>query len=1143
MELQNWINLHRLNAQITSLICVIQDKQYLILNRQEEDLLFNENFEFIFSEEEEYLISTNSIDSVLFEFGENWYRSQIEQVKLNPFRYIGLQETNLHLDFPYLGIHGEYELCNGSRPYNEWCKKAKFLNYKSLGICENNTLAGTLSFQMACKDVGIKSILGETITVSKDKEGKKTYQVKLYVKNEEGWINLLNINSQIKVFNQEFVTEEYLLNRTEGLICVFCLADIDIITPNHIINFQEKFKDDLYFQLDFSEFSSSDKDKKQLEAIQFYLSRYLKTIKPIIICDSFYLDKEQNHIKKILNKIGKVGFQFQSADQYFKSAEDIYLQIEELFEGEELPLDIFYEGCSSAIELDNKCNFSIKLGELYLPEYEMSESEKAQYKTNEDLFFDLIQQGFELKSGSFVKDEILEEFVHTKVIKKGGLVDYFLILADVIRWCKRNDVLTGVGRGSAAGSLVSYLLDLTKVDPLKYDLLFERFLNEGRLGKSLPDIDSDFPSDRIDYVTSIGTYGTFKVKSGIKDLARALNADMKSTNYITGILDDDLNFTEIFKTKNKNWNIYVQKNARIIENYPLIANQVKTSSVHAAGVIIVPKVHNGRPMTIYDWIPVKKIDGVLVTEWEGPQLESAGYLKEDILGIMQLQKLSEICKLIKLHHNKTIEFSEIPVDDENVFYLFQQGYNEDVFQFGTIGLKGYCRELKPTSIEDLIAAVSLYRPGPMESGAHKDYIKIKNGLKEPEYDYMLKGVTLETHSMYIYQEQAMRVVQILGGFDLVTADDVRKAMGKKDLEKMTKYKTQFINGAIKNGCDEYKAIVIWNKLEAFAGYGFNKSHAAVYAYTGYYCQFLKHHYPLEFWATALGHSKQEDITKRIAEMHKISEVRVLPPDINKSSNTFEVDIDTQEIYWAINSISQIGEVTLSFLLKERETNGLFYSFEDFILRMKGGPVNSRSVTNLILAGCFDKIEKIKKPSDRLLLMKKYFSIINKSVPELYLDTNHNWKDYFWVLEQKNITGFGYLDFEKIYNNYLYDKLNNSSKIIFVEASLIQEESSLSKQKQYGEEDDRCLVGILSEVIERKINQGKKKGQFFAEIKLEANDEFQIAIIWTEKWIDLKDKIMQSKNKIVCITGKIEYDGKYRMINNLYTTSKTQVEVL
>lgn len=1143
MVLSEWIVSNNLDAEVNGCVCTIGDKKFLILERGEEEVLFDDDFDILLSDEEGYILSQDENIKILFEFGKNWYYSDPSKIDLKIFKYIGEATSEFDIQLPYLGIHGEYDLCNGTRTYKDWCAKAKFFKSPSLAICENNTLAGTLSFQMACKNAGIKSILGETVTVSEDKEKLITYQVKLYVKNFEGWIKLLNISSQIKVFNDGFVLEDYLLKNSEGLICVLS----GVLDKKRSSLFQQTFGDDLYYQLDFVEWASQDKEKEHLDNLSDYIKNYIDVIKPVIISDSYYLDKEEGYIKKILNSIGKVHFQNQSKDQYFKSLSDIYNQINELSPSDEWLEKPFFIGIENALELSDKCDFEIKLGELHLPKYEMTKEESENFETNEDLFFSLIDEGLERIRKNFVTTE--EEYLNrveleVEVIKSGDLIDYFLILADIVKWSRENDVLTGVGRGSAAGSLISYLLNVTQIDPIKYGLLFYRFLNPGRIGKSLPDIDTDFASDRredvkrymelrygVDYVTSIGTYGTFKIKSGITDLCRDYNFDLKTTKYITSIIDDDnMSFTDFFKLASHTPVIkkFIQENPNIIESYPLLSGQVKTSSVHAAGVIIVPKEYKGKPMTIYDWMPVKKIGEALVTEWEGPVLEDSGFLKEDILATKQLQKIHRILSEIKKNRGVDVDLNEIPLDDVNVFELFKGGNNEDVFQFGAAGLQAYCRDLQPEVIDDLIATQALYRPGPMESGIHKSYIKVKNGLKEKEVDYMMEEITKDTYGFVIYQEQVMKAMVILGGFDEVEADNIRKAMGKKDMDKMAKYKPLFIQGAIDRGCDQYEALAIWNKYEAFALYAFNLSHAAAYTITGYQCQWLKYHYPLEFWSVALNFSDSDEIGRRISEMHRVSSVKVLPPDINESTGVFESNVESNEIYWSIGSIKFIGESALSSIMNDRSSKGKYYSFDDFINRVEKSKVNKRCVTNLILSGCFDKIEKIFTPAKRLGLLSKF---LGDDIPEEFKDSNVNWKDYYWILKQKELTGFGYLEFDKIYKSNIEHKISNS-KIRFVDGTMFQYENSVG--------DNKSVVGVLSDYIERKM---RTKVGSFGEVTLNHNDENITVLMWSESWEKYKEEIVNSKNKIICITGKIVYDDRFKKMNVLQTTDKSKIEVL
>ncbi len=1160
MELKEWLDQnkiqhHFLDTDVVEIKKLIPEGYRQVvyyvfvprMNYENIETLFSSKFEFLFTEEERQFLQANEIENIVFEFGDKWFYSSIYKVELNILKYLGeLNEQTQQALHTYLGVHGQYEICNGSRDYNDWCKKAKFLGVATLGICEEHTLAGTLNFQLACKKNGIKSILGETVKVVAEKE---EFKIKLYVIDKIGWNNLLHINKEIKVKNNNsHVSYEFVLSHSEGLVCVF--QTNTVLDEELIDTYREAFSDRLFYQLDFVEWSSPKYDKDYLQSILTYLKDYRGLIEPILICDSYYLDKDDAGIKKILNEIGKVGFKHQSKDQYFKSMTDVIEGALPLFEDsdKELILDQFTKSLGNLDALNKLCDFEIEVGVLHLPEYELNDFEAQLYESTEDLFWGLIGEGFDIKIKGKVKDEqtYLDRIEkEAKVILDAGLHHYFLILHDIIRWCSDNNILTGIGRGSAVGSLIAYIFNITKADPLKYGLLFERFLTESRASSGLPDIDTDISSDRrdevkryieerygVDNVVSIGTYGNFKMRAAVKDLSRVFGCDFAKTNYISSIINPECSYEELFSDAQNIAPLkhFIQDNVEIFSNIPLISLQPKTESIHAAGVVITPKIYKGENMTVFDWMPVKMMDGVLISEWEGESIEKVGFLKEDILGIKQLQKFSEILSLIESNHKVKIVLEDIDLTDRDVYNLFQEGFNEDVFQFGALGLKSYCRELKPENINDLIATVALYRPGPIENGIHKNYIKIKHGLKDIEYDHpLLEEVTKETYGLLVYQEEIMQVCVELAGFTLEESDAIRSAMGKKNMEKMESYRLQFIKGCIERSVDEFTAVKIWNKLESFAKYAFNKSHACAYAITGYCSQWLKFNFPLEFWTVALNYSDATEISRRIAELHKISSIKVLPPDINKSTNVFEHSVEDNEIYWSIGSIKFIGEKALENIITERDSNGKFFSFTDFYKRINKRSVNKRCVINLILAGCFDKIEKIESPVKRYELLNNYVSkILGEKLEDDLYKSDNIWKEYLWILKQKELTGYGYLDFKHIYNSYFLKDVSNS-KNGFIESMFLQEEESRGFNK--------CIVGVLTEVIQKNSKRGP-----FGQIVVNCNDENITCLVWSEIWPDYKDLILQSVNKIICITGEIKLDT-FRNSNVLQTDLKTQISVL
>lgn len=683
------------------------------------------------------------------------------------------------------------------------------------------------------------------------------------------------------------------------------------------------------------------------------------------------------------------------------------------------------------------------------------------------------------------------------------------------------------------------------------------------------DIDNDIQSTRReevkryiearygeDYVAGIGTYGTFKVRAALKDLIREMGGDSKESNYISAIIDPEDKFIDLFtKAMDPNVNVrlysFLKKHSYQINHIPHIFQQPKTQSVHAAGVIIVPKT-NG---PIYQQLPVKKMDGVVMTEWEGNQIEEAGFLKVDILGIKQLDKFDEIIRLIKKNRNQQVILNDIPLNTPGVYRFFQQGFNEDVFQFGGGGLKGYCKMLRPDNIEDLIATVALYRPGPIEINAHEKYAKIKNGELDLKYYYGLDQITKPTYSQIVYQEQIMKIVQELGGFSLVEADDVRKAMGKKLPEVMAKYKQQFLDGAVAKGCPTEEALQIWMDMEGFAGYAFNRSHAACYGITGYYSQWFKYTYPLEFWLTCLKYSKDDEIQSRIAEIKHIAEgIQIQGPNVSKSQRDYYGDVQTNTIYWSLNSIKHVGEAALKEIERLRATHS-FVNFEDFVtminedredkrLKLQPGerissPVNRRVICHLIISGAFDELEGIRNPAQRADLLTKYFEILH---PELKLDLlqtdEKKWRsrmgdyfdltqiphDYKWIMEQRRLCGFGTIDFRGLlrelpYKNTGLFKSNNDILTL-------------------NSESEKAIVGgVVESVVIRKSRNGD-----FAQILIHDGYTELYLTVWAEVYEKKSEEILNSKGKLLFIDGEIKFDG-YKKANVVHSKSYSTLEIL
>lgn len=456
-------------SEIDESFIQINDERYFLVQPDEENLLFSEKFILMSVEQD--------CTKYVYCFGGHWYwenRDDYDHPKLNELKYIGTVHSEIITE-SFLGVRGEREPLNGSRLYKDWCKKAKFLQCKTLGICEKNTLAGTLKFQLACQNNDIKSIIGATYTVFREKEDFR-YDVKIYVRDEQGWDTLLLINKEVKVVNRNFITEERLLELLDG---VFLIIDPKSLQYSKISRVMRSKID--FYQLDPVEYSNNDRDTEYLENLKLYVRSDLK---PISITDAFYLDAENSYIKKTLNAISGVR-EYESDNQYFKDKEDYFDELSPLFSAEDDSLfDIFDSAVKNEKFVTDHCNYKIVVGQKFIPKYQMTEEEEKKYGTNENLFYSLIEDGLREKVEAADYTEYLARIDYeSDVISRGGFIDYFLILWDIIKWCETKKILTGVGRGSAAGCLISYLMNITRIDPLPYKLLFERFLNEGRIGK------------------------------------------------------------------------------------------------------------------------------------------------------------------------------------------------------------------------------------------------------------------------------------------------------------------------------------------------------------------------------------------------------------------------------------------------------------------------------------------------------------------------------------------------------------------------------------------------------------------------------------------------------------------------------------
>lgn len=881
------------------------------------------------------------------------------------------QTKNLR-HFTHLHVHTEYSLLDGSAKIKELVSRAKELNMDSIAITDHGAMYGVIDFYKEAKSQGIKPIIGCEVYVasksrfSKDNTGFNYSHLVLLAENNEGYQNLIKLVSYGFIegfYYKPRIDMELLKKYHKGLIaCSACLAGA---VSRNILNVSyEKAKevaleyDEIFGRGNFF-LEMQDHGLKEQQIVNHALMRMSKETGIPLICtnDSHYIYKEDSVPHDILLCIqtGKTvkdtdRMRYEGGQFYLKSPDEMY----ELF-----------PYCEEALEntwkIANRCNVEFKFHDLKLPRFDVPEGKTASEYLRE-LCFDGFYKKYENPS-----DELRDRLVYElDTIEKMGYVDYFLIVWDFIKYSKDNGIIVGPGRGSAAGSLVSYCLSITTIDPVKYDLIFERFLNPERV--SMPDIDVDFCYERrqevIDYVirkygedhvAQIITFGTLAARAAIKDVGRALAMPYADVDRVSKMIPTELGITikkaldmnpELLKAYNEE-----EDTKRLIDTSMRLEGLPRHSSTHAAGVVICRE-------PVMEYVPLNSNDGAITTQYTMTTLEELGLLKMDFLGLRTLTVIQNAVKEIERIHNISLDIDNIPDDDEKVYEMISQGKTEGVFQLESNGMKQFMRELQPNRLEDLIAGISLYRPGPMDF--IPKYIKGKNNQNDIQYTHeSLKPILNTTYGCIVYQEQVMQIVRDLAGYSLGRSDLVRRAMSKKKESVMIEERKNFVYGiegevpgCVKNGIPVDVAEKIFDEMTDFAKYAFNKSHAACYAVVGYQTAWLKYHYPVEFMA-ALMTSVMDNTTKvsgYIDECKKMG-IQLLPPDINEGYAHFSVF--DGKIRFGLGAIKNVGRNVIKAIVSDREQNGYYKSLTEFCNRLDGGELNKRCIESFIKSGAFD----------------------------------------------------------------------------------------------------------------------------------------------------------------------------------------------
>ncbi|OKZ75806.1 MAG: DNA polymerase III subunit alpha [Clostridium sp. 26_22] len=886
--------------------------------------------------------------------------------------------------FVHLHIHSEFSLLDGANRIKDLPVRAKELGMDSIAITDHGVMFGAIDFYKACKKEGVKPIIGcEVYVAPRSRTDKQPgidnhyYHLILLAKNNEGYKNLSKLVSLSFVdgyYYKPRIDREILEKYHEGLICLSaCLAGE--VNQALLSGQNEKaeqvalwhkkvFGDDYYIEI------QNNGIKEQVLANQKLVQLARKLDIPLVATnDAHYLKREDAYNHEVLLCI-QTGKRMSDEDRMKFDTDELYVKSpEEMAEY----FKAFPDAIENTVKIAEQCNVEFEFGHTILPNYDVP----PEYPTHYDFLKELCDKGLKKRYGENLSEEIQKRAEYElSIIKKMGYVDYYLIVWDFIHYAKTNGIPVGPGRGSGAGSILAYAIEITDIDPIKYGLLFERFLNPERI--SMPDFDVDFSDERrqevIDYVarkyghdhvSQIITFGTMAAKMVIRDVARVLDYPYAEADALAKMIPNEIHIT-IKKALEQNKELKDrydtdEQTRKILDIAMGLEGMPRQASTHACGVVITKD-----PVDTY--VPLYVRDGQINTQYIMTTLEELGLLKMDFLGLRNLTVIQNTIDMVKENHGIDVEFDQ-DMSDPKVYKLWQDGNTSGIFQFESQGMTNFMKELKPDCLEDLIAGVSLYRPGPMDQIPR--YIRGKQNPGHNEYTHpSLEPILNVTYGCMVYQEQVMQIVRDLAGYSLGRADLVRRAMGKKKLDVMAKEREVFIHGqvdengnievpgCVRNGIDEVSANKIFDEMAEFAKYAFNKSHAACYAVVSYRTAYLKAYYPAEFMAATLNSylGNLDKAPQYIDECKRLG-IQILKPDINKSFEKFTVE--DGKIRFGLGAIKNVGTIPVENIVKERKEKGEYKSFTDFCERVSELQVNKKCVESLIKAGAFQEFEQTR----------------------------------------------------------------------------------------------------------------------------------------------------------------------------------------
>ena len=1066
-------------------------------------------------------------------------------------------------NFVHLHVHSEFSLLDGASRIPKLIEKASQYDMPALALTDHGVMYGVIEFYTQAKKMGIKPIIGCEVYLApksrfekqseREKKEGNFYHLTLLAENNQGYHNLMRLVSMGFLegfYYRPRVDKELLSKFKEGLIALSGCISGEI--PKYIILDQiEGAKKNLEQYLDifgrdnfFLELQDSGipEQKKVNEVLLKLSSEY--NIPLVATNDVHYLNKEDSKAHDVLlciqtgstiNEAGRM--RFPTDEYYFKSSD----QMRELFKQ-------FPGAIKNTLEIAERCNVNIKFDMNLIPSFAISDG-----LSSDEYLKKLCYQGAGKRYGDITPDIDRRIKKELEVIEKMGFSEYFLIVWDLINYAKNNNIRVGPGRGSAAGSIVSYILGITDIEPLKYGLLFERFLNEER--KSMPDIDIDFCYEKRDevikYVTKkygdkrvaqLITFGTMAARQAIRDAGRVMEVPYAEVDRIAKMVPMELNVTI------KNSLEMVPDLKEIYENDMRIKEVIDTAislegisrqdSIHAAGVVISSE-------ELYNYTPIQKEnEGDIVTQYKMEDIQKIGLLKMDFLGLKTLSLIDKTLFLIKKTKNIDIDINKIDLDDKETFRMLSEGECLGVFQLESSGMRELVINLKPTKFEDLIALLALYRPGPLQSGMVSDFVESRNGRKKISYPHpSLEKILESTYGIILYQEQVMSIASDLAGFSMSEADILRGAISKKKRSLLSKQKNKFIEGAKNKGIDEKISLKIFELVNHFAEYGFNKSHSAAYAMISYQTAYLKAKYPVEFMAALLSirMGSQEKVAQYVNETRRMA-IEVLPPDINGSFTDFTVVENS--IRFGLSAIKNVGMNVIECIEKERKKGGRFDNFIDFCERVDSNVLNKKTLESLIKSGTFDSLgqsrkhllenyeriteETLKIRRDRDLGQFSLFDIGDGQKKEMMLNGVYQTEERFQEFSKKEL-----LNFEKemlglyISGHPLFEYEDSLSRVTPIEVLIDVEDKT-----------NIAVGGVITKI--KTIYTKKDQQMCFLDLE-DMGDSVEVivfpsvlmkcrGIITEDKIVKIKGKLDKKEDQLKIIANEIEELEKDKALN-------------